>query len=148
MVIALDPGDIAKPYARAMELLCGIYDGSCGEPARGYHLCQVTAASLQQDKLVSLYCEDYSSDAADYNGVTDKLKTIIDKVTDYIGTKGIWAIDRQGDNKELITHLRKNYVLLPDLNKTVGYNYVTALNTGLYCMQKVCSCISRLNTKQ
>ncbi len=47
MVIAIDPGDIMKPYAKAMEKLCGIWDGSEGEKARGYHLCQVTAAHLE-----------------------------------------------------------------------------------------------------
>ena len=46
MVIALDPGDLMKPYAKSMELLCNIYDGSAHEPAKGYHLCQVTAANL------------------------------------------------------------------------------------------------------
>ena len=50
MVIAIDPGDIMKPYAKAMENLCGIYDGSEHEKARGYHLCQVTAANLKHDK--------------------------------------------------------------------------------------------------
>ncbi|HVB03630.1 MAG TPA: hypothetical protein VNE41_07900 [Chitinophagaceae bacterium] len=47
MVIAIDPGDIMKPYAKAMEHLCGIYDGSDHEKAKGYHLCQVTAANLE-----------------------------------------------------------------------------------------------------
>jgi hypothetical protein len=28
MVIAIDPGDMMKPYAKAMENLCNIYDGS------------------------------------------------------------------------------------------------------------------------
>ena len=35
MVIAIDPGDIMKPYAKAMEKLCNIYDGSMHENARG-----------------------------------------------------------------------------------------------------------------
>ncbi len=39
MVISIDPGDIAKPYAKAMEHLCGLWDGSEGEAAKGYHLC-------------------------------------------------------------------------------------------------------------
>ncbi len=42
MVIAIDPGDIIKPYAKAMENLCGIWDGSEVGKAKGYHLCQVT----------------------------------------------------------------------------------------------------------
>jgi len=102
MVIAIDPGDMMKPYAKAMENLCNIYDGSEHEGARGYHLCQVTAATLSHDHIVPLYCEAYSSEACDYPGSTEKLIEIIQKVKSTIGTKGIWAIDRQGDDFDLI----------------------------------------------
>ena len=90
MVIAIDPGDIMKPYAKAMEKLCGIWDGSKGEQARGYHLCQVTAANLEHNKVVPLYCEAYSSEETGYISSTDKVVKIIDKV--------------RGDNNEIIGH--------------------------------------------
>jgi len=102
MVIAIDPGDLMKPYAKEMEHLCNIYDGSMHQPARGYHLCQVTAANLAHDRIVPLYCEAYSSIADDYPGSTEKLIEIIKKVKAYTGTKGTWAIDRQGDDIDLI----------------------------------------------
>jgi hypothetical protein len=102
MVIAIDPGDMMKPYAKAMENLCNIYDGSRHKQARGYHLCQVTAANLAHDRIVPLYCEAYSTEAADYPGSTEKLIEIIKKVKEFTGTKGTWAIDRQGDNIDLI----------------------------------------------
>lgn len=102
MVIAIDPGDMMKPYAKVMENLCSIYDGSEHEPAKGYHLCQVTAANLAHDKIVPLYCEAYSSTVEDYPGKTEKLMEIIKKVTAHIGKKGIWAIDREGDDSDLI----------------------------------------------
>ena len=47
MLIATDPGDIMNPYAKAMEKLCGIYNGSSGKGATYYHLCQVTATNLK-----------------------------------------------------------------------------------------------------
>lgn len=102
MVIAIDPGDLMKPYAKAMEYLCGIYDGSKHEAANGYHLCQVTAANLDHNKIVPLYCEAYSSEAKDYPGSTEKLIEIITKVKSHIGHKGTWTIDRQGDDIDLI----------------------------------------------
>jgi len=102
MVIAIDPGDLMKPYARVMENICNIYDGSEHQNARGYHLCQVTAANLAHDRIVPLYCEAYSSLADDYPGSTEKLIEIIKKVKAYTGTKGTWAIDRQGDDIDLI----------------------------------------------
>jgi hypothetical protein len=92
MVIAIDPGDLMKPYAKAMENLCGIYDGSKHQGANGYHLCQVTAANLEHNKIVPLYCEAYSSIPEDYPGSSEKLMEIITKVKAHIGQKGTWAI--------------------------------------------------------
>ena len=102
MVIAIDPGDIMKPYAKEMEKLCNIYDGSQGTPARGYHLCQVTAANLAHDRIVPLYCEAYSSEGPSYPGSSEKIIDIVQKVKQRIGTKGTWAIDRQGDDIDII----------------------------------------------
>jgi len=102
MVIAIDPGDIMKPYAKAMEKLCGIWDGSEGEKAKGYHLCQVTAANLEHNKIVPLYCEAYSSKEEGYTDSTDKVIKIINTVVQSISVKGTWAIDRMGDNDDII----------------------------------------------
>ena len=121
MVIAIDPGDMMKPYAKAMEHLCGIYDGSEHEGATGYHLCQVTAANLEHDKIVPLYCEAYSSEAKDYPGSTEKIIQIINIVKSHIGKKGTWAIDRQGDDIDLIRHFT-----------TESLEFVTRLTTKRY----------------
>lgn len=104
MVLAIDPGDIMKPYAKSMENLCGIYDGSQHHEATGYHLCQVTAANLEHNKIVPLYCEAFSSKEENYVSSTKKIKEAINKVTEKIGTTGVWAIDRQGDCNEIIEH--------------------------------------------
>jgi len=102
MVIAVDPGDIMKPYAKAMEKLCGIWDGSEGQKAKGYHLCQITAANLEHNKIVPLYCEAYSSAEKGYTDSTDKVIKIIGTVVQAVGIKGTWAIDRMGDNTKII----------------------------------------------
>lgn len=121
MVIAIDPGDIKKPYAKAMENLCGIYDGSEHTNAIGYHLCQVTAANLSHDRIVPLYCEAYSSNAKDYPGFTEKLIDVISGVTAYTRKKGTWAIDRQGDDIDLIKYFQKE-----------GLQFVTRLKMNRY----------------
>lgn len=108
MVIAIDPGDIMKPYAKAMESLCGIYDGSTGQGTQGYHLCQVTAANLEHNKIVPLYCEAFSSHEKGYISITEKIKSAIDKVIAKTATAGVWAIDRQGDCNEIIEHFITN----------------------------------------
>lgn len=127
MVIAIDPGDIMKPYAKAMENLCGIYDGSAHEKARGYHLCQVTAANLEHNKIVPLYSEAFSSEEEGYVSMAEKMKTIIRKVKEYIGCIGTWAIDRQGDDANLF-----------DFFNSEDLNFVTRLklNRWLYTHNK------------
>ena len=108
MVISIDPGDIMKPYAKAMENLCGLWDGSEGETAQGYHLCQVTAANLEHNKIVPVYCEAYSSKEKDYVSSTQKVKEVISKVIEKTGTHGVWAIDRMGDCDDIINHFTGN----------------------------------------
>jgi len=126
MVIAIDPGDIMKPYAKAMEGLCNIYDGSKGETAIGYHLCQVTAANLEHNKLVPLYCQAYSSEEEGYETSTEKITSIISTVVQKVGTKGVWAIDRQGDNLKIIQHFNKEeltFVTRIKLNRYLHFDY-------------------------
>jgi len=104
MVIAIDPDVIRKPYAKTMEKLCEIWDANEGEKGRGYHLCHVTAANLKHNKVVPLYCEAYLSKELGYINTTDKVINIKDKVINYTHTKGFCAIDRMGDNNEIIKH--------------------------------------------
>lgn len=91
-----------------MEKLCGVWDGSEGEAAKGYHLCQVTAANLEHNKIVPLYCEAYSSKEKDYVSSTEKVKDVISKVIKKTGTHGVWAIDRMGDCEDIINHFTGN----------------------------------------
>lgn len=104
MVIAIDPGDIQKPYAQAMEHLCRLYDGDKKRPSKGYHLCQVTGANLEHNKIVPLHCELYSTAEGQVKDNTEKIMEVITKVRSRIGTKGVWAIDREGDNQRIINH--------------------------------------------
>ena len=78
-----------KPYAKCMKKLCGICDGSEGEKAAGHHLCQVTAANLEHNKIVPLYCEAYSSDEEGYVRTTEKIKTVISTVIKRTDTNGV-----------------------------------------------------------
>ena len=97
MVIALDPGDIRKRYARRMEYLCGIRDGSERELGKGYWLCKCVAADIEHKRVIPLYCAAYSQEAEGFLSENDQLFRAIDTVGRYSGARGIWAIDRGGD---------------------------------------------------
>lgn len=135
MVIAIDPGDIMKPYAKAMENLCGMWDGSEGQKARGYHLCQVTAANLEHNKIVPIYCEGYSSKEKDYVSSTEKVKSVISKVIAKTGTHGIWAIDRMGDCEDIINHFTGNKLRFVTRLKLDRWLNTTNKNGGKICVQ-------------
>jgi len=101
MVIAIDPGDIRKKYASKMEYLCKVHDGSEGELGEGYWLCKAVAADIEHKKVIPLYLEAYSHEAADFKSENDQLFKVIDAVSVHIGNRGIYAIDRGGDRGKL-----------------------------------------------
>jgi len=101
MVIAVDPGDIRKKYASRMEYLCKVHDGSEHEIGDGYWLCKAVAADIEHKTVIPLYLEAYSQKAHDFKSENSQLFKAIDVVSNRIGTKGIYAVDRGGDRGKL-----------------------------------------------
>lgn len=97
MVIAIDPGDIVKKYARKMEFLARVRDGSEKEIGNGYPLCKAVASDIGSNKVVPLYCEAYSHSAPDVKSENTQIFKTIDTIQKHIGDKGIHVIDRGGD---------------------------------------------------
>jgi hypothetical protein len=123
-VIAIDPGDISKPYAKEMEHLCGIWDGSYQKGARGYHLCQIVIANTEHTKVVPCYSHLWSSEDENYQGKRAEIFKAIDTLTKYVGNKGIWAIDREGDDNNIIQKFiddEKTFVTRLKYNRLILY---------------------------
>lgn len=97
MVIAIDPGDIRKRYAKKMEFLGKVYDGSEHEIGNGYHVCKAVASDAESKKVIPLYCEAYSLSAYDAKSENYQILKMIEMIFKHIGNKGIHAIDRGGD---------------------------------------------------
>jgi hypothetical protein len=105
-VIALDISDINKPYARKMEYLALVRDGSTGETkSEGYWLINVLGADVEGEELIPLYGELYSQEAKDFRSENRQILNAMDRVTEGTGRKGIWAIDRGGDRSILLKEL-------------------------------------------
>ena len=102
MVIAIDPGDIRKKYARKMEFLGKVYDGSEHEVGNGYHLCKIVAADIESTRVIPLYCEAYAYDAV--KSENTEVLHAIGAVESHIGHKGIHAIDHGGDRGVIYKH--------------------------------------------
>ncbi len=84
-VLALDLGDLTKPYAKAMEHLARVRDGSTGQLARGYWLCEVVAAEVCGDRIVPLYGELYSHMAEGFESENAHLWRAIGRVSEATG---------------------------------------------------------------
>jgi hypothetical protein len=104
-VLCLDLSDIRKEYARKMEYLATIRDGSSGELHQGYWLCAITGAEVQGSEILPLYQKLYSTQATDFRGENAEVLSAIDLVRSSTGSRGIWTVDRGGDRKHLLEPL-------------------------------------------
>jgi hypothetical protein len=62
----LDLSDVRKEYARKMEFLDRVWDGSAGEVHPGYWLCSVIGAEVHGSELTPLYQQLFSVRAQDF----------------------------------------------------------------------------------
>jgi len=104
-VLCLDLSDVRKEYARKMEFLDQVWDGSAGEVHRGYWLCSVIGAEVQGSELTPLYQQLFSVRAQDFLSENDELLSAIDQLRAHTTGRGIWAIDRGGDRRKLLEPL-------------------------------------------
>jgi len=105
-VLAVDIGDINKPYAKKMEYLAEVRDGSTGESrSPGYWTLEVIAAQVEGEELVPLYGELYSQKARDFASENHQILKAMDAVAPQVGNRGIWAMDRGGDRGRLLEAL-------------------------------------------
>ena len=104
-VLALDLGDIRKEYARKMENLATVRDGSTGELHQGYWLCDVTAAEVNGSQILPLYQKLFSVEAKDFTSENAEVLAALDLIRAHTGGRGIWAMDRGGDRRSLLEPL-------------------------------------------
>src|SRR5438876_2192890 len=113
-VLRLDLSDVHKEYARKMEFLDQVWDGSAGEVHPGYWLCSVLGAEVHGSELTPLYQQLFSVRAQDFVSENDELLSAIDQLRAQTRGRGIWAMDRGGDRRKLLEPLlerRERFVM-------------------------------------
>ena len=100
-LLVIDISDIAKPYAQKMEYLARVRDGSKKELADGYWICQVVGADCGESKIIPLYSELYSQEAPDFISENREILKAVERLSQNIGQRGIYVIDRGGDRENL-----------------------------------------------
>jgi len=104
-LLILDLSDLVKPYAKKMEYLSRVRDGSEGKIADGYWLCQVIGVDNEGNEITPLYGELYSSSAHDFVSENREILRALGKISRAVGGKGIWVMDRGGDRGKLYAEL-------------------------------------------
>lgn len=104
-VLCLDLSDIRKEYAKKMEYLGAVHDGSTGEVHAGYWLCDITGAEVNGSDIVPLYQKLYSAEAKEFLSENAEVLVGVDLVRAHTQGRGIWAVDRGGDRKRLLEPL-------------------------------------------
>ena len=121
-LLILDPSDIRKKYAKKMEYLAKVHDGSADEIGNGYWTCNVVATEVDGNTIVPLIGRLYSAESPEFVSENREILTAMDMVSSATKKRGIWVIDRGGDRKKLIgPMLKKQYRFLIRL---VGSRYL------------------------
>ena len=101
-VIALDLSDIHKPFAKKMDYLANVWNGSEGKVTRGYWLLEATAADVDSETITPLYSQLYSHEANKYESENQKILHAVELISRSTDKRGIFAIDRGADRKMLV----------------------------------------------
>jgi len=106
-VIALDLSDIHKPFAKKMDYLANVWNGSEGKVTKGYWLLEATAADVESESLTPLYSELYSHEASKYESENQKILRAVELISKTTDKRGIFCLDRGADRKILVGEFGK-----------------------------------------
>ena len=106
-LLILDLSDITKPYAKKMEYMAQVRDGSNSVIGQGYWTVQVVGAECGEKQITPLYHELYSQEAPEFISENTQIFNAIDAVSQHLQDpdKGMWVIDRGGDRRKVLDNL-------------------------------------------
>jgi len=106
-LLILDPSDIRKKYAKKMQYIATVHDGSEGELGNGYWTCNVLATEVDGSKMVPLVGRLYSAESPEFVSENREILSVMDMVLEAVKKRGLWVIDRGGDRRNLIVPMLK-----------------------------------------
>ena len=106
-LLILDLSDISKKYAKKMEYLARVHDGSEDGLGTGYWLLQIIGAEPGKHMVLPLYNRLYSQRSPDHESENIEILTAIETVSQTTQGKGVWVMDRGGDRDKLLFPLIK-----------------------------------------
>jgi hypothetical protein len=100
-LLIIDPSDVSKKYAKKMEYLAQVWDGSENKVSKGYWTMRVIGAELNRVKIIPLYEHLYCQKAPGFVSENEEILKGVDCVRGQVGSRGIWVMDRGGDRRKL-----------------------------------------------
>ena len=129
-LIVIDPTDIRKLYAKKMEYLARVRDGSTGEIGNGYSACLAIACEIGGRRITPLHMRLWSSEADGFTSQNAELLGVIDQISSRAKKRGIYVIDRGGDGDWLFDGLDRrklDYIVRLVGNRNLLHGRRTAL---------------------
>ena len=105
-LIILDPSDVQRPYAKKMEYLAKVWDGSRGEVGDnlGFWGCMAVACESGGRRPIPLHFRLWSAGSPGFVSENEEVKAVVDGITRHTKKRGIFVYDRGGDNIEFYRH--------------------------------------------
>lgn len=123
-LLIIDPSDIAKKYAKKMEHLATVRDGSEHDLAQGYWTLHIVGCELDSDSIVPLYQRLWSAEAPDFISENEEILRGIDAVAAHVEGRGLFVCDRGGDRINLF---------VPILDRGLRFLFRLVGNRNLVC---------------
>ena len=101
-LLVVDLTDVRKRYAREMEYLAQVRDGSRGELGDGYWCCQVVAVERGSAEVMPLDQELYSQEAPGFVSENDEILKAVGRVRKATQGRGVWVVDRGVDRGKIL----------------------------------------------
>jgi hypothetical protein len=106
-VLAIDLSDIRKEFAKKMEHMDGIWDGSRHKEAKGYWICEIVGAEVNGNEVTPLYSKAYSQSATGFVSENFQILDAVNEVYEATKGNGILTMDRGGARPEIIENIDK-----------------------------------------
>jgi hypothetical protein len=100
-LLVIDLSDLSKKYAKKMEFLATVHDGSAQDLAWGYWTLQVIGTEVDSSQMTPLYQRLWSAEAPEFTSENDEILRALDTVMGHVGRRGLWVMDRGGDRINL-----------------------------------------------
>lgn len=107
-LLVLDPSDLSKKYAKKMEYLATVRDGSAHDLAQGYWTIHVIGTQVGSHQMVPLSQRLYSAEAPDFVSENEEILQAVKTVRAHVKKGwGVWVVDRGGDRINLFEPMLK-----------------------------------------